>query len=80
MTSKIRPRLACWCSTPLGGVLGLLLGPPLVAIKYMTGWAVMSGTLLGPSREGLVGRNVRRGDATGALGGVRDRVPGLRSC
>jgi hypothetical protein len=29
------------CLTLLGGVLGLVLGPPMVGIKYMTGWAVI---------------------------------------
>jgi hypothetical protein len=62
------------CLTMLGGVLGLLLGPPLVAIKYMTGWAVVPEPFWVPTARAWLGGNVRRGDATGALGGIRHRV------
>jgi hypothetical protein len=41
--------------TFLGGVLGLLLGPPLVAIKYMTGWAVIPEPFWVPAARAWLG-------------------------
>jgi hypothetical protein len=43
------------CATLLGGAVGLLLGPPLVAIKYMTGWAVIPEPFWVPTARAWLG-------------------------
>jgi len=43
------------CFMLLGGALGLLLGPPMVAIKYMTGWAVIPEPFWVPTARAWLG-------------------------
>jgi hypothetical protein len=54
MMDSAKTRLVGWL-TLLGGVLGLLLGPPLVAIKYMTGWAVIPEPFWVPTARAWLG-------------------------
>ena len=41
--------------TMLGGVLAVLLGPPMVTVKYMTGWAIIPEPFWVPTARAWVG-------------------------